>query len=143
MKVSVIVPVYNCEAYLPQCIATLRAQTLEEIELIFVDDASTDGSLSLLRAAQAEDAPRIKYLKAILSAVESFGVISKVDALDVSNSANAQFRYDGRFTVKLGKNEYIDNKMQILLGAVSELGSEETGIIDISEEKRAHFNPDE
>ena len=94
-------------------------------------------------SAQAEDAPRIKYLKAILSGVESFGVISKVDALDVSNSANAEFRYDGRFTVKLGKNEYIDNKMQILLGAVSELGSEETGIIDISEEKRAHFNPDE
>ena len=56
MKVSVIVPVYNCEAYLPACIASLRAQTLEDIELIFVDDASSDGSLSLLRAAQAEDA---------------------------------------------------------------------------------------
>ena len=56
MKVSVIVPVYNCESYLPACIASLRAQTLEDIELIFVDDASSDGSLSLLRAAQAEDA---------------------------------------------------------------------------------------
>ena len=56
MKVSVIVPVYNCEAYLPACIASLRAQTLEDIELIFVDDASSDGSLALLRAAQAEDA---------------------------------------------------------------------------------------
>lgn len=56
MRVSVIVPVYNGEAFLPECIATLRAQTLREIELIFVDDASTDGSLSLLRAAQAEDA---------------------------------------------------------------------------------------
>ena len=56
MKVSVIVPVYNGEAFLPECIATLRAQTLGEIELIFVDDASTDGSLPLLRAAQAEDA---------------------------------------------------------------------------------------
>ena len=55
MKVSVIVPVYNGEAFLPECIATLRAQTLWEIELIFVDDASTDGSLSLLRRAQAQD----------------------------------------------------------------------------------------
>ena len=56
MKVSVIVPVYNCEAYLPACIASLRAQTFKDIELIFVDDASSDGSLALLRLAQAEDA---------------------------------------------------------------------------------------
>ena len=56
MRVSVIVPVYNAATYLPACIASLRAQTMEDIELIFVDDASTDDSLSLLRAAQAEDA---------------------------------------------------------------------------------------
>ena len=46
--VSVIIPVYNCEAYLPECIASLRAQTLSDIELIFVCDASPDDSLSIL-----------------------------------------------------------------------------------------------
>jgi len=55
MRVSVIVPVYNCEAFLPACIASLRAQTLRDIELIFVDDASADGSLALLHAARARD----------------------------------------------------------------------------------------
>ena len=45
MRVSVIVPVYNAATYLPACIASLRAQTMEDIELIFVDDASTDDSL--------------------------------------------------------------------------------------------------
>lgn len=54
-KVSVVVPVYACEAYLPACIQSLRAQTLEQLELIFVCDASPDGSLALLRAAQKED----------------------------------------------------------------------------------------
>ena len=49
--VSVIIPVYNCEAYLPECIASLRAQTLSDIELIFVCDASPDDSLSILRRA--------------------------------------------------------------------------------------------
>lgn len=61
MKVSVIIPVYNCEAFLPACIDSLRSQTLEELELIFVDDASTDGSLALLRAAAAQDA-RIRVI---------------------------------------------------------------------------------
>ncbi|MDO5299921.1 MAG: glycosyltransferase [Clostridia bacterium] len=55
-KVSVIVPVYKCEAFLPQCIASLRAQTLAEIELIFVCDGSPDGSLAILREAQMLDA---------------------------------------------------------------------------------------
>jgi len=60
-KVSVIVPVYNCEAFLPECIASLRAQTLEDLEMIFVCDGSPDNSLSILRAAQEEDA-RIRVI---------------------------------------------------------------------------------
>jgi len=47
-KLSVIVPVYNTEKYLPRCIASLKAQTLNDIELIFVDDASTDNSAKIL-----------------------------------------------------------------------------------------------
>ena len=60
-RVSVIVPVYNCAAFLPACIASLRAQTLRELEMIFVCDGSPDDSLSILRAAQAEDA-RIRVI---------------------------------------------------------------------------------
>ena len=60
-RVSVVVPVYGCEAFLPQCIASLRAQTLCDIELIFVCDASPDGSLQVLRQAEREDA-RIRVI---------------------------------------------------------------------------------
>lgn len=60
-RISVIVPVYNCEAFLPACIDSLRAQTLRELELIFVCDGSPDGSLAVLRAAQAQD-PRIRVI---------------------------------------------------------------------------------
>ena len=42
--VSIIVPVYNVEQYLKQCIDSLLCQTLERIEIILVDDASTDNS---------------------------------------------------------------------------------------------------
>ena len=54
-KVSVIIPVYNCEAFLQECIDSLCAQTLSEIEMIFVCDASPDHSLSILREAEKKD----------------------------------------------------------------------------------------
>lgn len=60
-KVSVIVPVYNVEKYLEKCISSLRNQTLEEIEIILVDDSSTDSSLEICHRAANEDS-RIKVI---------------------------------------------------------------------------------
>ena len=48
IKISVIVPVYNAERYLAQCLDSVLAQTLEEIEILCVDDGSTDGSGEIL-----------------------------------------------------------------------------------------------
>ena len=47
-KVSVVVPVYNVEDYLEKCLDSLIHQTLEEIEILCVDDGSTDHSNELL-----------------------------------------------------------------------------------------------
>ena len=47
-KVSVIVPVYNVETYLPACMESILSQTQEDLEIICVDDGSTDGSGKLL-----------------------------------------------------------------------------------------------
>lgn len=48
-KVSVVVPVYNTERYLRACLESLAAQTLDDVEVIVVDDGSTDGSLAIAR----------------------------------------------------------------------------------------------
>lgn len=61
IKVSVIIPVYNAETYLRQCLDSVVGQTLKEIEIICVDDGSTDGSLSILREYEARDG-RIRVL---------------------------------------------------------------------------------
>ena len=48
MKVSVVIPVYKVEAFIERCVASLFEQTLQDVEYIFVDDASPDGSMQIL-----------------------------------------------------------------------------------------------
>ena len=55
IKVSVIMPVYNASAFLAPAIDSVLGQTLREIELICIDDGSTDGSLDILKEYQAND----------------------------------------------------------------------------------------
>lgn len=63
MKVSVIVPIYNTpRAYLRDCISSLLAQTLEEMEIILVNDASTDDTLDYLRQWEASHRQKIKVI---------------------------------------------------------------------------------
>lgn len=54
-KISIIVPVYNTSAYLKDNFDSLKNQTMGDIEIIYVDDASTDNSLGMLRAFARED----------------------------------------------------------------------------------------
>ena len=60
-KVSVIIPVYNVENYLRQCLDSVINQTLKDIEIILVDDGSTDNSLKILQN-YAQKESRIKII---------------------------------------------------------------------------------
>ncbi|MCD7886636.1 MAG: glycosyltransferase [Clostridiales bacterium] len=53
--VSVIIPVYNVERYLAQCLDSILGQTLQDIEVICVDDGSTDGSPAILEEYARQD----------------------------------------------------------------------------------------
>ena len=54
-KVTVLVAVYNAEAWLPRCLDSLLAQTLPDIQIVCIDDASTDHSLQLLQQYAERD----------------------------------------------------------------------------------------
>ncbi|MBR6098720.1 glycosyltransferase family 2 protein [bacterium] len=54
-KVTVIIPVYNVESYLRECLDSVVNQTLSDIEIICVDDGSTDASLAILKEYAAKD----------------------------------------------------------------------------------------
>ncbi len=84
IKVSVCVPVYNAEKYIDRCINSLLKQTLREIELIFVNDGSTDRSLDIL----------IKYQE-------------RNQSIKVVNQSNAGLGGARNSALKLARGEYI------------------------------------
>ena len=53
--ISIVVPVYNVEKYLPECIESILAQTFTDFELILVEDGSPDGCPALCDAAAEKD----------------------------------------------------------------------------------------
>lgn len=55
LKVSIILPCYNVEKYIGVCLDSLRAQTLGDIEIICVDDLSTDNTVSIIRHYMKQD----------------------------------------------------------------------------------------
>lgn len=59
--ISVIIPVYNVEAYLPQCMDSLLAQDYEQLEVILIDDGSRDESGAICDAYAAKDS-RVKVI---------------------------------------------------------------------------------
>lgn len=59
--VSIIVPVYNVQNYIEQCLASLVQQSYENIEIILVNDGSTDNSLAICNTFGAKDS-RIKII---------------------------------------------------------------------------------
>ena len=60
MKISVIIPVYNAEKYLPVCLESLAIQTMRDFEVIVVDDCSTDSSLTVAESFVERFGGRLK-----------------------------------------------------------------------------------
>ena len=54
-KVSVVIPVYNMEKYLRQCLDSVAGQTLKDLEIICVNDGSTDSSKAIMDEYAAKD----------------------------------------------------------------------------------------
>ena len=55
IKVSVIIPVYNTEKYVREAILSITQQSLKELEIIIINDGSTDGSLDIVEKISNKD----------------------------------------------------------------------------------------
>ena len=86
-KVSVIVPVWNSRSTIKRCVDSLRGQTLKDIEIVFVDDCGTDGTMGVIRSAADED-PRIR----IITNPENVGAgLSRNVGIEVARGAYLAF----------------------------------------------------
>lgn len=117
-KVSVIVPVWNPGPGISRCIGSLRNQTLDDIEMIFVDDCGTDGAMDVVRTAAMED-PRI----VILENSENLGPgISRNNGIDVVRGEYLAFidadDYVNPFFLERLYTKAIANKLDIVKGKI-------------------------
>lgn len=66
-KVSIIVPVYNVEKYLKRCVDSLLNQTLKDIEIVLVNDASPDNSLKIMKDYEENFSEKIKIIDSLVN----------------------------------------------------------------------------
>lgn len=94
-KISVVVPVYNVEAYVEKCLASLAAQTYPAMEVLVVDDASTDGGGLLCDAWAARD--------------RRFQVLHLPENQGVSAARNAGVRHAaGDYVAFVDSDDYVE-----------------------------------
>lgn len=103
-KISIIIPVYNVEKYLEQCLKSVINQTFKDIEIICINDGSTDNSLEILEAFQKQD----ERIKIINKQNEGQG-IARNEGLKVAKGEYISF-IDPDDWVEQGMYEFLYNK---------------------------------
>ena len=101
-KVSVIITIYNREKYIVDCSRTLFEQTLENIEFIFVDDASTDHSITLLRTLLEQYPRRISQTKIICLEKNGGRAVARQTGIDHST---------GEYVIHVDSDDWVDLDM--------------------------------
>ena len=129
-KISVIVPVYNVEKYLPECLDSIINQTLKEIEIICINDGSPDNSLEILKRYAEKD--------------------SRIKIIDKENEGVGKARNDGiraatgEFIAFMDSDDYYpsDNVLDVLYNSAKENGVKVCGGRKIRLMPDGHFERD-
>ena len=100
-KVSIIIPIYNADKYLRQCLDSIINQTLKDIEIICIDDGSTDQSLQILREYEKRD----KRIRIITQKNEKQGA-ARNRGLEIAKGEYIQF---------VDADDYIENNTALEL----------------------------
>ena len=122
-KVSVIVPIYNSEQYLPICIESIQRQTYMNLEIILVDDGSTDNSLNICKEYALQD-HRIKVIHQENSGVSA----ARNVGIDLS---------EGEYVTFVDSDdELLENGISLLVNDIEQFGA------DIAAASKVYITPE-
>lgn len=110
MKITIIVTIYNIEKYIEKCIQSLISQSYKNLEILLVDDGSSDNSAEICRKYETED-NRVKYLKKKhegVSSARNFGMDNASGQYILFVDGDDYMRQDAveSLVTELLKNEY-------------------------------------
>ncbi|WP_152626658.1 glycosyltransferase family 2 protein, partial [Streptacidiphilus carbonis] len=112
-RLSVVVPIYNVELYLEECLASLAAQTFERFEVVMVDDGSTDSSAVIAEAFAQRD-PRFRLVQQ-----ENKGLGP------ARNTGTAEMHPDGEFLAFVDSDDIVPpTAYQLMIETLEQSGSD-------------------
>jgi glycosyltransferase involved in cell wall biosynthesis len=130
MKVSVVITIYNREKYIKDCVCSLFEQTLDDIEFVFVDDASTDKSLLILHELVDKYPIRKSYVKVIHMETNGGRAVARQIGIDSAN---------GEYIIHVDSDDWIDkNMMELLYKRAKETDADVVGCNIIHEYGDSH-----
>ena len=101
-KVSVIVPIYNVEKYIERCVRSLMEQTLDDIEYIFVNDATPDNSMDVLNRVINEYPERLPMIKIINNETNEGSASTRKKGMKAAN---------GKYQIHCDSDDWVDYDM--------------------------------
>ena len=93
-----------------------------------------------MRVSEVEST-KLSYLKEMLVLLTEEGMRQDVQDLDFSNVSDLHFRYLDRFTVRMGSQEKLEKKLDLLKRIVENLGAGDWGTLDMSTPQKGHYIP--
>lgn len=131
-KVSVIIPVHNTEKFIEKCLDSVCNQTLSDIEIICINDASTDNSLEILKRYAAKD-DRIKVVNFEENKGAAAARNTGIDAAtgEYIGFVDSDDFIDAEFYEKL-YNKAVDENADVAKGNIYDYNGE-TGVVELTD----------
>lgn len=128
VKVSVVIPVYKVEKYIERCADSLFAQTLKELEFIFVDDCTPDNSIEIIKRVLKKYPQRANQVKFISHEMNQGIAKSRLDGIDQAT---------GEYIIHCDSDDWVEPDMYDCLYSKAIDANADIAVCDFYEETQS------
>lgn len=146
IEVTERTPALSVEADGAYLLLDMAGKVLEEVELPEANTAEILGAeaeeLSVGDVVADED-NKLRTVLDLMNRMTQYEMNEEVDSVDIDKAYDVRMRFDGRYTILLGDLSEMEHKIQFLQAILKEPSLPETGIIDLTDDERAHYRPED